>query len=159
MNCPSCGAPMRLEQDKDYLRCDYCKNLYFPKENEDGVRVLGELSELLCPVCSVPLIHAALYGCRILYCDRCRGLLVSMDFFVELTQELRAADAHAGILPSPPDPKDLERHTDCPQCHRRMDTHYYAGPGNIVIDDCSFCHLNWLDYGELQRITRAPGPT
>jgi Zn-finger nucleic acid-binding protein len=40
-----------------------------------------------------------------------------------------------------------------------MDTHYYAGPGNIVIDDCSFCHLNWLDYGELQRITRAPGPT
>jgi Zn-finger nucleic acid-binding protein len=28
-----------------------------------------------------------------------------------------------------------------------------------VIDDCSYCGLNWLDYGELKRITRAPGPT
>jgi Zn-finger nucleic acid-binding protein len=40
-----------------------------------------------------------------------------------------------------------------------MDTHYYAGPGNIVIDDCSGCRLNWLDYGELARIIHAPGPT
>ena len=37
-----------------------------------------------------------------------------------------------------------------------MDTHYYAGPGNIVIDDCASCELNWLDAGELMAIVRAP---
>jgi Zn-finger nucleic acid-binding protein len=37
-----------------------------------------------------------------------------------------------------------------------MDTHYYAGPGNIVIDDCGRCELNWLDAGELMTIVRAP---
>jgi Zn-finger nucleic acid-binding protein len=37
-----------------------------------------------------------------------------------------------------------------------MDTHYYAGPGNVVIDSCSRCCLNWFDYGELRRIASAP---
>jgi Zn-finger nucleic acid-binding protein len=37
-----------------------------------------------------------------------------------------------------------------------MDTHYYAGGGNVVIDDCSRCELNWLDAGELMAIARAP---
>ena len=36
-----------------------------------------------------------------------------------------------------------------------MDTHPYGGPGNIVIDNCAGCELNWLDYGELQRVGRA----
>jgi Zn-finger nucleic acid-binding protein len=56
----------------------------------------------------------------------------------------------------PPDPKELKRRIQCPQCHRAMDTHYYAGPGNIVIDDCASCELNWLDAGELMAIVRAP---
>jgi Zn-finger nucleic acid-binding protein len=37
-----------------------------------------------------------------------------------------------------------------------MDTHPYGGPGNVIIDDCERCEVNWLDYGELQRIVRAP---
>jgi len=37
-----------------------------------------------------------------------------------------------------------------------MDTHFYAGPGNIVIDDCARCELNWLDAGELMVVARAP---
>jgi hypothetical protein len=37
-----------------------------------------------------------------------------------------------------------------------MDAHFYAGPGNIVIDDCSLCELNWLDAGELRTIAHAP---
>lgn len=32
MNCPDCGAPMRLESDKDYFTCDFCKNIYFPEK-------------------------------------------------------------------------------------------------------------------------------
>ena len=159
MNCPGCGAPMRLEEGRDFLHCDYCGSFHFPKENEEGVRVLGELSPLWCPVCAVPLVHAAVSGRRMLYCERCRGMLVSMDFFEGMTEDLRAHAAHGGTVARPPDPKELERRLDCPRCHQRMDTHYYAGPGNIVIDDCSGCHLNWLDYGELARIVHAPGPT
>ena len=159
MNCPSCGATMRLEDDKEFLTCDYCKNIFFPEKNEDGVRVLGELSTLPCPICSLPLVHAALDGCRILYCNRCRGMLISMDIFMELVRDLHVHSSGAGAIAPAPDPHGLERRTDCPKCHQRMDTHYYGGPGNVIIDDCSNCHLNWLDYGELQRIVRAPDPT
>jgi hypothetical protein len=37
-----------------------------------------------------------------------------------------------------------------------MDTHFYAGPGNVVIDSCENCCLTWLDGGELTRIAAAP---
>ena len=37
-----------------------------------------------------------------------------------------------------------------------MDTHFYGGPGNVIIDDCSRCCVNWLDHGELMRIVHAP---
>jgi Zn-finger nucleic acid-binding protein len=38
-----------------------------------------------------------------------------------------------------------------------MDVHPYGGPGNIVIDNCPHCRLNWLDSGEFFRVVRAPG--
>jgi Zn-finger nucleic acid-binding protein len=37
-----------------------------------------------------------------------------------------------------------------------MLSHFYGGPGNIVLDTCEGCQVNWLDPGELQRIARAP---
>lgn len=154
MNCPSCGGVMRLEEDKEFLRCEFCKNIVFPEKNDDGMRVLVELSELSCPDCAVPLVHAALEGWRMLYCSKCRGMLVSADIFVELILDLHAHSDGSGAIPRAPDPKDLLRRTNCPKCHRQMDTHYYAGPGNVIIDDCETCHLNWLDYGELRRIAR-----
>jgi Zn-finger nucleic acid-binding protein len=156
MNCPSCGAPLRLEDDKDFLACDYCRNICFPEKNEDGVRLLGEAAGLACPVCSVPLEHAALGGMRIFYCGRCRGLLVPMHTFVALLQDLRARQGGSCEIPHAVDRKGLERSLACPRCHARMDTHFYAGPGNVIIDDCSRCRLNWLDHGELMRIVRAP---
>jgi Zn-finger nucleic acid-binding protein len=146
---------MRLEAGKESLNCEYCGNVYFPQKNEDGVRVLGEPSELACPVCAVPLLAAAFNGQRLLYCNRCRGMLIQMDVFVTLLHNLHAHGEGAAVVLPPPDPKGLERQTDCPQCHHRMDTHFYAGPGNVIIDDCSQCHLNWLDYGELTRILDA----
>ncbi|HKW96720.1 MAG TPA: zf-TFIIB domain-containing protein [Bryobacteraceae bacterium] len=156
MNCPNCGATMRLEEDKEFFHCDFCNNVFFPEKNDDGVRVLGEPAALNCPVCAIPLVHAAMEGWRILYCNRCRGMLISMDIFIELTHVLHDRSGVTGAVPRPPDPKDLQRRTNCPQCHHQMDTHYYAGPGNVIIDDCSNCHLNWLDYGELRRIVRSP---
>jgi Zn-finger nucleic acid-binding protein len=37
-----------------------------------------------------------------------------------------------------------------------MDAHFYAGPGNVVIDSCEDCCLIWLDRGKLMRIVHAP---
>ena len=41
MNCPSCGAAMRLNADEDYLKCDYCKSIFFPAKDDEGVSVLA----------------------------------------------------------------------------------------------------------------------
>jgi len=155
MKCPECGAPLRLEEDKDYLVCDFCTSMHFPDPNADGVRVLGEPATEACPLCQVPLVHAAVGGMRILYCERCRGMLLPMAVFVALIDTLRSAVGHAVL--HPPDPRDLERKIRCPRCHATMDTHPYAGPGAIVIDSCSRCQLDWLDHGELQRVLHAPG--
>jgi Zn-finger nucleic acid-binding protein len=147
---------MRLQDGRDCLTCDYCKSVCFPEKNEDGIRVLGETSELGCPVCAIPLVKAILAARQILYCARCRGSLIPAPVFVLALRDLRAHQANEGAIPHPPDPKELERHIRCPQCHRNMDAHYYAGPGNVVIDDCPWCELNWLDAGELMVIVRAP---
>jgi Zn-finger nucleic acid-binding protein len=37
-----------------------------------------------------------------------------------------------------------------------METHFYAGPGNVILSDCERCSLDWLDHGKLQRIAHAP---
>jgi Zn-finger nucleic acid-binding protein len=38
-----------------------------------------------------------------------------------------------------------------------METHFYGGGRNVVIDDCESCSLDWLDHGELRRIAAAVG--
>lgn len=159
MNCPQCGASLRLEEGKDYLTCDYCRNMHFPEPNADGVRLLGEPASQTCPVCAIPLQHAAAGGQRFLSCSQCRGILISMAAFVVLIDELRAEHNHSAAVMGPFSRRDLERRIRCPQCHEMMDTHPYLGPGHIVIDSCSTCYLNWLDYGELHRIVRAPDHT
>jgi Zn-finger nucleic acid-binding protein len=156
MNCPSCGAPLLLAPDQESFTCDYCRSVYVPEENEDGVRVLEKPSPLGCPVCAIPLVEAALVDQPVLYCKQCRGLMVSMHIFASLIDELRSRRAAGARVQPPADRKALDRRLACPQCHSRMDTHPYDGPGNVVIDSCSQCDLNWLDYGEMGRIVRAP---
>jgi Zn-finger nucleic acid-binding protein len=147
---------MRLRDGRECLTCDYCKGEYFPEKNADGVRVLDDPSELSCPVCAIPLVHAILGAHQIHYCTRCRGSLIPAPVFVLVLRDLRANRADASAIPHPPDPQELRRRIQCPQCHRAMDTHFSAGPGNIVIDDCARCELNWLDAGELMVVARAP---
>ena len=156
MNCPSCGAPMRLKPDEDSYKCDYCHSVYLPEKDDDGVRVLGDPTGESCPICTVPLVHAAIAKIRILYCTQCHCMLIPMPALQALIDELQAVQS-GGALPQPPaDAHDLDRKINCPQCHRRMDTHLYAGPGNVVVDSCEDCSLIWLDRGELMHIVRAP---
>jgi Zn-finger nucleic acid-binding protein len=156
MNCPNCGAPLKLHDGDDFLTCEYCNGTVYPEKTEEGVRVLGGTSDFACPVCNLPLAHAALDGHRIYYCEHCRGMLISMDVFVPLLEDLRARRDVSATACRRPDENELRRRVSCPRCHGRMETHYYAGPGNVVIDDCERCHWNWLDPGELTRIVRAP---
>jgi Zn-finger nucleic acid-binding protein len=126
-----------------------------PAKNQDGVCILGEASGELCPVCKVPLMHASMLHQRFLFCTRCGGSLIPMLVFLALVRDLRARGSGVEENPHPPDPRELQRALRCPKCGAAMDTHYYEGGGNVVIDDCSHCELNWLDAGELQTIGRA----
>jgi Zn-finger nucleic acid-binding protein len=155
VNCPACGGPLRFEQGRRCLVCDFCKTEHIVEPDAEGVRVLGEKAAQLCPVCGIPLVQAAVEDVRLLYCERCRGMLIPMGAFVPLVEELRAQQRASRPLPAL-DRRNLERHIHCPDCGRPMDTHPYLGPGNIAIDSCSECELNWLDHGELERIVRAP---
>ena len=156
MNCPTCGAPLHLPEGRDSLPCDYCGAVCVPEANEEGISLLGENSPMLCPVCKIPLEHAAMLHQRFLYCTRCRGNLIPMPTFVSLVEELRARSGGAAIKQHPPQPRELQRRLKCPQCGGAMENHPYCGGGNVVIDDCERCELNWLDASEIVRIARAP---
>jgi len=155
MNCPSCGAPMKLKPDMDSFKCEYCQSVYLPEKDDDGVRVLGEPSDQTCAVCNLPLMQAAIDKFRILYCNQCHGMLIPMQEFQVLIDDLQALQRDT-IIQTAADGRDVRRKIDCPHCHQPMDAHFYAGPGNVVIDSCDRCELNWLDHGELTRIAHAP---
>jgi Zn-finger nucleic acid-binding protein len=145
---------MQLKPELDSFRCGYCQSVYLPDRNDDGVRVLDEPANQNCPVCQTPLVQAAIAKIRIVYCTACHGMSVPMPALEALAEEWEGP-AHAAIAPAAPDKRDLSRKIGCPRCHRPMDAHYYAGPGNVIIDSCEDCLLIWLDHGELQRIVHA----
>jgi Zn-finger nucleic acid-binding protein len=146
---------MRLDEYDDHFTCEFCGRLHFPEANTEGVRVLGGSTDAHCPVCSDLLVHAAVGGARVLYCTTCRGLLIPAETFLFATEVLRAHWMRGPLPPRPLVARELERRIKCPRCHSAMDTHPYAGPGNIVIDNCAKCHVNWLDHGELRRVAAA----
>lgn len=155
MNCPSCGAPMQLKPDAVSFRCDFCHNVCLPEKGDDGVRVLGEASTDICPHCNVALVHATIADVRMLYCTQCRGMLIPMGAFSSLVEELRSVGSGSTVQPGG-DSSDLRQKIACPHCRKSMDMHFYAGPGNVVIDSCEDCSLNWLDRGALMHIVQAP---
>jgi Zn-finger nucleic acid-binding protein len=156
-NCPACGAPLTVRPDTAGFKCDYCHKVFFPGEEEDGVEVSGEPSDpsLSCPICRQPLVKASIAKIPVLFCNQCHGLLMPMGVLPDLIDEMRAGD-HNPAVQTPADRGDLKRVIQCPRCNRRMDTHFYAGPGNVVVDTCDTCLLIYLDRGELTRIAHAP---
>lgn len=89
-------------------------------------------------------------------CKQCRGMSIPMGIFEELVEKLREEQQGTGVTAS--DPGELNNRLLCPQCHQRMETHYYYGGGRVVMADCERCSLNWLDGGALMRIVRARQP-
>ena len=156
-NCPACGAPLELRPGTEGFRCAYCHSTFFPQQPDDGVEVAKNesSSSLSCPVCQQPLVPAKLAGASVLYCTQCHGQLMPMPVLADIVDELRTKSDQETVQTSA-DRDELKRVLQCPQCNRRMDTHFYAGPGNVVVDGCDNCSLIWLDSGEATRIARAP---
>lgn len=155
MNCANCGAAMDLKLERASYECGYCRTVKVLEPDEDGLRPSGAVCERLCPLCREPLSEVICAGAAAGRCGRCRGVLMEMGAFVAIVAELRSKNAVKDENRAQPRPEDLERRVRCPGCGKPMMTHHYAGPGNVVIDNCPACGLNWLDNLELKRITRA----
>jgi Zn-finger nucleic acid-binding protein len=159
VNCPSCGAPVAPKPDTEGFQCVYCHSMFFPGKEDDGV----QLSDVpaaqpvtdLCPLCSQALVHAQIASTPVLFCGECRGLLMPMNVLPGLVDQIHQKLEKPAVQ-APPDHNDLKRVVRCPRCGQRMDTHFFAGPGNVIVDSCGGCFLLWLDRGELTRIAKAP---
>jgi Zn-finger nucleic acid-binding protein len=153
-NCESCGAPTRVDRALGVIVCEHCGSQRelpaFLKDLE-----LQSESSSVCPVCSVRLSEGRLKGHPLLCCARCFGMLIDMNRFTTVIDAVRMdQESYRTVLPRQQNPGDRLVH--CPTCGQPMFGHLYGGPGNIVIDTCERCQVNWLDSGELRRIAVAP---
>jgi Zn-finger nucleic acid-binding protein len=127
-------------------------------ETIDDIQV-GVETIKVCPACQAMLSEGTIQNRSVLYCTKCRGLLVSIDSFLPLIEFLRALRRPTGSVIQPRDNSDTDRQLTCPECGRTMIGYPYGGPGNVNIDTCERCSLIWLDRNELQRIVLAPDHT
>jgi Zn-finger nucleic acid-binding protein len=154
MNCPGCGAAMRIVGNHNYFHCDHCDRFEFPEETGDGVVSLKEPSTKSCPVCHVLLEKAVIEAEDVRFCPRCRGFMAPLGAFGRIVNKRRALHGpHEQVL-APFDPEELKRVLACPLCDRKMETHPYFGGGNAVVNTCGHCGWIWLDAGELAVIER-----
>jgi Zn-finger nucleic acid-binding protein len=148
-----------MRTENSIYKCDYCHNVVVADKDNDGVSLSTEADSEGegCPICSLPLMKATLGRLPLLVCTKCDGMLIAMQEFEDLIAASRA-EHHGAVAIAPADPNsdDLRRPIGCPHCHRPMEAHFYGGAGNVVMDTCENCSLNWLDHGELARIANAP---
>ena len=146
---------MRVDVDRGVLVCDHCGSQQEPPALVEHLELLSETSTL-CPVCSTPLSNSRLEGHPLLCCARCFGMLIDMSRFATVVEVVRSCEKRSfrSVPPRRQNPGD--RVLDCPACGQPMVGHLYGGPGNVVIDSCERCLVNWLDPGELRRIAVAP---
>ena len=146
---------MPADRNSGVAVCNHCGS----SEQLSGIAALIEISgadERQCPTCLTALSTGRLDGRPLRFCQRCEGLLIAMEDFVAVIDAARAREEQSGTIP-PRQQTPGDRTITCPSCQRPMLSHFYGGPGNLVIDTCEPCHLNWLDPGELRRIARASG--
>jgi len=84
-------------------------------------------------------------------------MLIEMGRFTTIIDAVRLHEAGAVRVSLPRSQNPSDREIACPMCGEPMIGHDYGGPGNVVIDTCERCLVNWLDQGELRRIAMAPG--
>ena len=145
---------MQADRNTGVLACGHCGS----SEQLSGIAALIEMAGVTdreCPTCQISLSSGKLDGRPLSFCQQCEGLLIEMENFVAVIDAARAHEEQSGTIP-PRRQAPGDRIITCPECQHPMLSHFYGGPGNLVIDTCERCHLNWLDPGELRRIARAP---
>ena len=154
-DCDNCGAPLRIDPNRGLFICDHCGS---QMEAPPGLRYLDLLAESTtsCPLCSSALWDTRLEGHPLLACRRCYGMLIEMSRFAAVIDVMRTLEPCAFRAVLPPRQHPADRVLTCPTCRQPMLSHFYGGPGNVVIDTCEPCGVNWLDPGELRRIAVAP---
>src|SRR5262245_50767968 len=152
-NCVNCGAPMKTDTASGALVCTHCGSSEPLPPIVGHIDIVGP-SNMACPVCGDTLARGLLDGRALLLCQRCYGMLIAMAEFVSVIDAARAREDHRGIV-LPRQQQPGEREITCPTCAQPMLNHVYGGPGNLMIDSCEHCQVNWLDAGELRRIARA----
>ncbi|MBU1240031.1 zf-TFIIB domain-containing protein [Myxococcota bacterium] len=157
LKCDNCGAPMSLVAGQDYFFCEYCYSFHFQGEsNADGVVLIDEEGKLPCPVCESTLLPASLELERVLFCKKCKGMLLKRRSFVKVVEQRRAGYTGRKLRTKKRlREEELTRKTACPLCGKAMLTHPYYGPGDVIIDNCIDCNMIWLDDGELTIIERS----
>jgi len=135
--------------------CDHCGSQKEAPGSLEHLELLDETSSL-CPVCATPLSHSRLEGHPLLCCARCYGMLIDMNRFATVIDALRAHEPRTFRIALPPRQRPADRTLKCPTCGQPMLAHFYEGGGNVVIDTCERCLVNWMDPGELRRIAVAP---
>jgi Zn-finger nucleic acid-binding protein len=155
MTCENCGAPVHLSRDQLVIICDYCGNQTAPPADDDGVRVLVAVATSHhCPTCEAPLSDASLESQELLYCTRCHGMLIDMQQFPPLVEDLRE---HGYRFRSSQAPRavDTARVLHCPLCKREMDRRPFRGGAAMDLITCGQCLMLWLDRGNLGKIVAA----
>lgn len=97
-----------------------------------------------------------LEGHSLLCCGRCFEMLIDMNQFATVIDAVRVREPRSFRTSLPRRQSPGERVLNCPTCGQPMISHLYGGPGNVVIDTCERCLVNWLDAGEIRRIAVAP---
>lgn len=146
---------MRLLDQRDYFLCDYCGTFHFPRESEEGVRLLGQQTDVSCPVCQERLQSATVEGHLVKTCAHCRGILARQRAFAIIVDKRRADYRGPKPRPRPIQDEERARRVVCPACGQVMDAHPYLGPGAVLVDTCGACALIWLDPGEMTIIERS----
>lgn len=159
-HCHTCGAPVNTLISAGRLSCDYCgtvHNLRPEALSSDRVSWINEEADHACPNCRIPLSRALVDAEKVEACRQCFGILMVREGFSTVIESRRSLFRGTEVAPVLYDPRALEHSLDCPACRKRMETHPYYGPGNVVIDSCHACALIWVDTGELTQIEKAPG--
>jgi Zn-finger nucleic acid-binding protein len=144
-----------MDRDIGLFHCDYCGGEAIPQMGEDGVQIVGDTGKH-CPTCEGNLADALIELRPLMYCQYCRGMLVSIQRFLPLIEHMRALRQRMTQYVMPRSDADAGRAVDCPLCGLQMHNHPYAGGGNVHIETCEPCAVIWLDRDELQKIVVAP---
>jgi Zn-finger nucleic acid-binding protein len=147
---------MRMAEGR--LTCDHCGTEQELPAALEYVELL-EATDRRCPLCSTPLTESRVDAVPLLCCPGCFGMLIQMRWFAAVIDAARLYEPRSVQTLPPRRQSPGERHLQCPTCGQPMIDQVYGGPGNVVIDTCERCGVNWLDPGELRRIATAPDST